>query len=104
MVKELPSNSKRKAKRLLVHLMLIFEASQPLVSCQVVMPLPVVNINRLSPMHQDRLLNNKNYYPKIAPTIISKPNKMILTELSNPLKYNLFKIIVRRNVLPDFVL
>ena len=60
--------------------MLIFEASQPLVSCQVVMPLPVVNINRLSPMHQDRLLNNKNYYPKIAPTIISKPTKMVLTD------------------------
>ena len=79
-VKKLPLNCKRKAKRLLAYGIFIFQAGQPLVPCayHVVMPLPGVN-NRLSPMYQVRLLNTKNYYPKIAPTIISKPNKMVLT-------------------------
>lgn len=39
-IRELPSNSRRKVKRLLLRLMVIFEVGQPLVSFAVMVPLP----------------------------------------------------------------
>jgi hypothetical protein len=58
---ELPSNSKRKAQKLFVYGMLIFQLGQPLVPCAaaVMMPLPPVAIHRLSPIEQDIILSNK---------------------------------------------
>ena len=81
LVRKLPSNSKSKAKRLFVYGMFIFQLGQPLVPCAaaVVMPLPPA-IHRLSPIEQDRILSNKNSYPKIAPIIESKMDKMVLTD------------------------
>jgi hypothetical protein len=51
-VRKLPSNSKRKAKRLGFYIVFMFAISQPLVPCAaaVMMPLPPVAIHRLSPM------------------------------------------------------
>ena len=46
-VRELPSNSKRKVKRVFAYAMFAFQLSQPLVSCHIVMPLLAVDINRL---------------------------------------------------------
>ena len=82
LVRNLPSNSTRKAKRLFVYGMLIFELVQPLVPCAaaVVMPVPPVGIHRLSPMEQDRILSNKSSYPQIASIIESKMDKMVLTD------------------------
>ena len=37
-------------------------------------------IERLSPFEQNRILENKNYYPQITPIIESKIDKMVLTE------------------------
>lgn len=37
-------------------------------------------IERLSPFEQNRILENKNYYPQIAPIIESKIDKMVLTD------------------------
>ena len=49
-VRELPSNSKLKVKRVFAYAMFAFQLSQSLVSCSyhVVMPLPAVYIKRLS--------------------------------------------------------
>ena len=46
-VRKLPSNSKRKAKRLGFYIVFMFAISQPLVPCAtaVMMPLPPVAIN-----------------------------------------------------------
>ena len=76
------SNSKRKAKRLFVYGMFLFQFGQPLVPCAaaVVMPLPPVAIHRLSPIEQDKILSNKNSYPQIASIIESKMDKMVLTD------------------------
>ena len=78
---ELPSNSKRKAQKLFVYGMLIFQLGQPLVPCAaaVMMPLPPVAIHRLSPIEQDIILSNKNGYPQIATIPESKVNKIRLT-------------------------
>ena len=64
-VRNLPSNSTRKAKRLFVYGIYIFQLGQPLVTCAaaVVMPVPPVGIHKLSPMEQDRILSNKSSYP-----------------------------------------
>jgi len=80
-VRKLPSNSKGKAKRLFVYGMFLFQLGQPLVPCAaaVVMPLPPA-IHRLSPIEQDRILSNKNSYPKIARIIEEKMDKMVLTD------------------------
>ena len=80
-VRKLPSNSKGKAKRLFVYGMFLFQFGQPLVPCAaaVVMPLPPA-IHRLSPIEQDRILSNKNSYPKIARIIEEKMDKMVLTD------------------------
>ena len=80
LVRKLPSNSKSKAKRLFVYGMFIFQLGQPLVPCAaaVVMPLPPA-IHRLSPIEQDRILSNKNYYPQIAHILEEKVDKIRLT-------------------------
>ena len=80
-VRKLPSNSKRKAKRLFVYGMFLFQLGQPLVPCTaaVVMPLPPIAIHRLSPIEQDRILSNKNSYPQIAHILEEKVDKIRLT-------------------------
>ena len=79
-VRKLPSNSKRKIKRLCFGVVFVFMISQPLVSCAaaVMMPLPPA-IHRLSPIEQDRTLSNKNSYPQIAAIPASKVDKIKLT-------------------------
>lgn len=79
--RELPSNSKRKAKRLFVDVIFTFQLGQPLIpfTTAVMMPLPPA-IERLSPFEQDRILGNKNYYPQIATIIEQKIDKMVLTD------------------------
>ena len=81
-VRKLPSNSKRKAKRLFVYGMFVFQLGQPLVPCAaaVVMPLPPIAIHRLSPIEQDRILSNKNSYPQIASISKSKMDQMGFTD------------------------
>jgi hypothetical protein len=76
--RELPSNSKCKAKRLFVYGMFIFQLAKPLVPCAaaVVMPLPPIAIHRLSPIEQDRILSNKNSYPQIAHILEEKVDKI----------------------------
>ena len=78
-VTKLPSNGKRKAKRLCLYIVFMFAISQPLVPCAaaVMMPLPPA-INRLSPIEQNRILSNKNGYPKIATIPESKVDKIRL--------------------------
>ena len=80
-VKELPLNSKRKAKRLGLYIVFMFAISQPLVACAaaVVMPLSPVAIHRLSPMEQDIILSNKKNYSQIATIPESKVDKIRLT-------------------------
>ena len=80
-VRKLSSNSKRKAKRLFVYGMFLFQLGQPLVPCAaaVVMPLPPIAIHRLSPIEQDRILSNKNSYPQIAHILEEKVDKIRLT-------------------------
>jgi hypothetical protein len=64
--RELPSNSKRKVKRIFVYGLFIFQVGQPLVTCTnaVIIPLPTA-IERLLTFEQDKILGNKNYYPQI---------------------------------------
>ena len=80
-ISKLSSNSKRKAKRLFVYGMFIFQLGQPFVPCAaaVVMPLPPVAIHRLSPIERDIILSNKNGYPQIATIPESKVDKIRLT-------------------------
>jgi hypothetical protein len=77
---ELPSNSKRKAKRLGLYIVFIFAISQPLVpyAAAVMIPLPPA-IHKLSPIEQDRILSNEKYYPQIAHILEEKVDKIILT-------------------------
>ena len=75
-VRKLPSNSKRKAKRLFVYGMFLFQLGQPLGAPAVVMPLPPIAIHRLSPIEQDRILSNKNSYPQIAYILEEKVDKI----------------------------
>lgn len=79
-VRNLPSNSKRKAKRLGLYIVFMFLISQPLIPCAaaVVMPLPPA-IHRLSPIEQDKILINEKYYPQIAHIIEEKVDKIKLT-------------------------
>lgn len=80
-VRKLPSNSKRKSKRLCFYVVFMFIISQTVVSCAaaVMMPLPPVAIHRLSPIEESRTRIHKNY-PQIAPIIESKIDKMVLTD------------------------
>lgn len=77
---ELPSNSKRKAKRLGLYIVFIFAISQPLVpyAAAVMIPLPPA-IHKLSPIEQDRILSNEKYYPQIAHILEEKVDKIVLT-------------------------
>ena len=79
-IKNLPSNSKDKTKRLFVYVMFLFQLGQPLVpyAAAVVMPLPPA-IYRLSPIEQDRILSNKNGYPQVAIIPELKVDKIRLT-------------------------
>ena len=78
-LKELPSNSKRKAKRFCLSIVFIFTISQPLVpyAVAVVMPLPPA-IHRLSPIEESIIRTQKNY-PQIATIPESKVDKIRLT-------------------------
>ena len=80
-IKKLPSNSKRKAKRLFVYGVFLLQLGQPLVPCMaaLMVPLPPVATHRLSPFEQDRILRDKNYYPQIATILESKLDKIELT-------------------------
>ena len=79
-VRNLPLNGKRKIKRLSAYIVFMFAISQPLAPCvAVVLPLPPVAIDRLSPMEQDKILSNKNGYPQIATIPESKVDKIRLT-------------------------
>ena len=75
--RELPSNSKRKVKRIGLYIIFIFTISQPLVPCAaaVMLPLPPT-IGRLSPIEEIR--TNKNY-AQIATIAASKFDKIKLT-------------------------
>ena len=79
-IKNLPSNSKDKTKRLFIYVMFLFQLGQPLVpyAAAVVMPLPPA-IHRLSPIEQDRILSNKNDYPHVAIIPELKVDKIRLT-------------------------
>ena len=79
-VRNLASNSKRKAKRVFLYATFIFQLGQPLVpyAAAVVMPLPPA-IHRLSPIEQDRILSNKNGYPQVAIIPELKVDKIRLT-------------------------
>jgi hypothetical protein len=59
----------------------MFAISQTFVRCAaaVMMPLPTA-IHRLSPIEQDKILSNKNYYPQIADILEEKVDKIRLTE------------------------
>ena len=81
LIRNRASNSKRKAKRVILYATFIFKLGQPLVpyAAAVMMPLSPVAIHRLSPIEQDRILSNKNGYPQIAPIPESKVDKIRLT-------------------------
>jgi hypothetical protein len=75
---KLPSNSKRKAKKICFQMVFMFMISQPLAPCAAVMlPLPPA-IHRLSPIEESRIRTNKNY-PQIAAIPASKVDKIKLT-------------------------
>jgi hypothetical protein len=76
---ELPSNSKRRAKRLCLYVTFVFVISQPLAPCLAIGIPAAPAIHRLSPMEESRIRTNKNY-PQIAPIIESKIDKMVLTD------------------------
>ena len=80
-VRNLPSYSKRKAKRVFLSVTFIFQLGQPLApyATAVVMPLPTA-IHRLSPIEQDRILSNQNGYPQIAIIPELKVDKIKLTD------------------------
>ena len=81
-VKMVSLSGKQKANRLLVYLLLGYQLGQPLVpyAAAVILPIPPVAIERLSPFEQDRILSNKKYSPQIASIIESKMDNMVLTD------------------------
>lgn len=79
-VRNLPSNSKRKAKRVLLYATFIFQLGQPLVpyAAAVMVPLPTqISIEHLV---SAEVLRSNNQCPGIAPIIKAKMDKMILTD------------------------
>ena len=86
-VRKLPSNLKRKAKRLGFYIVFMFAISQPLVPCAaaVMTPLPPVVIHRSSPISPIEHVSNKNCYPQIATIPESKLDKIRLTKEFNNL-------------------
>ena len=79
-VRELPSNSKRKAKIVFVYGMFLFQLGQPLVPCAaaVIMPLPPTAIHRLYSNEGNEISTNKNY-PQLASIPPTKVDKIRLT-------------------------
>lgn len=78
--RELPSNSKRKAKRIRLYIVFIFAISQPLApyAAAVMVPLPPqISIEHLVPAD---VLRRNNECPGIAPIIKAKMDKMTLTD------------------------
>jgi hypothetical protein len=79
LVKKLPSNSKRKAKRLCMYVVFMLAISQPLAPCAaVILPLPSGAIHRLSSIDDNAIYTNRDY-PRIAPMIGYKVDKVRLT-------------------------
>lgn len=79
-VRNLPSNSKRKAKRVFLYATFIFQLGQPLVpyAAAVMIPLPPqISIEHLVPAE---VLRSNNQCPGIAPIIKAKMDKMTLTD------------------------
>ena len=77
-VRNLPSNSKRKAKRVLLYATSIFQLGQPLYTAAVMLPLPTqISIEHLV---SAEVLSSNNQCPGIAPIIKAKMDKMILTD------------------------
>jgi hypothetical protein len=79
-VRNLPSNSKRKAKKVLLYATFIFQLVQPLVpyAAAVMVPLPTqISIEHLVPAE---VLRSNNQCPGIAPIIKAKMDKMTLTD------------------------
>ena len=74
-IRRLGCNSKRKARKLLFHTMLLLELGKPLAPAlyTVIVPLPTV-IKRLSTIEQDR------YSPKIVTIPVSKLDKIRFTK------------------------
>lgn len=79
--RELPSNSKRRAKQICLYVTFVVAISQPLTpyAYTVMVPLPPP-IERLSPIEQDIIIGHKNSYPQITPFIEPKTHKTILTD------------------------
>ncbi len=76
---KLPSNSKRKVKRLCLYVIFMFAISQPLSPCVPVMITPIPTaINRLSSLEKSTSIANKNY-PQIASIAQPKVDKIKLT-------------------------
>jgi hypothetical protein len=58
----------------------MFAISQPLVPCAAAVLMPLLTaINRLSPIKEDRILSNNNFYPQITTISESKVDKIRLT-------------------------
>ena len=73
----MPSNVKRKRKRLVAYTVLISHSLTPLVS--VILPVPTT-IERLSPLEFDKILNHQDSYPQIADIFEEKVDKIVLTD------------------------
>ena len=80
-VRKLPSNSKRKAKRLGFYIVFMFAISQGLVlgANAVMMPLPPLTSHSLLAIQQDTTISTPNVYPQIATIPESKVDKIRLT-------------------------
>ena len=77
-VRNLPSNLKRKAKRVLLYATSIFQLGQPLYTAAVMLPLPTqISIEHLV---SAEVLRSNNQCPSIALIIKAKMDKMILTD------------------------
>lgn len=77
LLRQLPLNSTRRAKRLFVYLQLIMQTFQPIVSNANLILLPPL-IHTVSLVNYEQ--GNENYSPQIAPLIESKMNKIVLTD------------------------
>ena len=78
-VKKLPLNVKCKTKRICFYMIFVFTISQPLAPCAAVMlNLLPTGIHRLSSIEESRIPTTNNY-PKIAPVIKPRIDKIKLT-------------------------
>lgn len=78
---ELPSTSKRRAKRLWLYVKLIVFLNQPLITayeCAVILTPPPA-IHRLSAIQQDKILKNEKCHSQITEIIQEKVEKMRIT-------------------------